>query len=64
MTFSEAKRESFAVVKAECSRLREELDAIIEKLLEKLEIIAHQNSANFSVYMTEFEKFVKKQIEI
>ena len=60
----EAKKESFAAVKAECSRLMVELDDIIEKQKDKLEKIANQNSANFSVYMTEFETFVKKKIKL
>ena len=56
--FSEAKKESFAVVKAESSRLKEELDNIIEIQKEKFEKIANINSSKFCVYMKEFEKFV------
>ena len=55
--FSEAKKESFVVVKAEAAKLREELNGIIEKHKEKLERIAEQNSDKISDSMMELEKY-------
>jgi hypothetical protein len=55
--FSEAKKETFAVVKAECLRLKDNLDKIIEKQKVKLETIANRNSDKISTYVKEFEKY-------
>ena len=50
-TLTEAKKESFAVVKAECSRLKAQLGTIIGEKKDKLEKVANQNSDKLGNYI-------------
>ena len=57
---SEAKKESFSILKTEAERCLEQLNDIIEKQKDKLEAFANNFSDKIGGYMNEFEKYAFK----